>query len=354
MNEQGQAPPVRTRKARREHVYLDTRTGWWIMDFVDAWGRRHREKAARTRELATQVRRKRLDEVDRQKAGLGLLAADLTFPVLIRKYRESVLPKKSPTTIRREEEILPRLEATFGDRRLLQVTQEDVEAFQSRRKDQVSAATVNREMIVLRRLLSKAVEWRYLWDSPARRVKQLREQNRPFRYLTREEADTLVAACVGHVRVVVLVALHSGLRRGELLALRWRDIDFARGVLTVANSKSGRMRHIPMNETLREALHGVERIVGSPYVFCNADGKPYGTVKTGFWGACRRAGLEGVRFHDLRHTFASWLVIEGKPLAVVRELLGHASFEMTLRYAHLAPDQKADAVASLDRPRAVS
>ncbi len=90
------------------------------------------------------------------------------------------------------------------------------------------------------------------------------------------------------------------------------------------------------------------------YVFCNADGKPFGSVKTGFWNACRRVGLEGVRFHDLRQPFASWLVLKGVALTVVRDLLGHKTFEMTLQYAHLAPDQKTDAVATLDGPRAAA
>jgi integrase len=125
-------------------------------------------------------------------------------------------------------------------------------------------------------------------------------------------------------------------------------VDFDRRVLTVRNPKNGRMRHIPMNETLTATLRGVTRMVGSPFVFPGDNGDPFGDVKRGYVAARRRAGLDDVRFHDLRHTFASWLVIRGVPLTVVRELLGHAKFEMTLRYAHLAPDQKTDAVAALD------
>jgi integrase len=93
-------------------------------------------------------------------------------------------------------------------------------------------------------------------------------------------------------------------------------------------------------------------MVGSPFVFCKADGTPFGDIKVGFLAARKRAGLEDVRWHDLRHTHASWLVIRGVSLAVVRELLGHSSFEMTLRYAHLAPDQKTQAVAVLEATEA--
>lgn len=98
----------------------------------------------------------------------------------------------------------------------------------------------------------------------------------------------------------------------------------------------------------RDAILSVDRIVGSPYVFRKSDGTPFGEIKVGFLAARKRAGLEDVRFHDLRHTFASWRVIRGVSLAVVKELLGHASYEMTLRYVHLAPGQAAKAVSLLE------
>ncbi|MBI4229195.1 MAG: site-specific integrase [Planctomycetes bacterium] len=349
MNEQVQTPTRRTRRARREHVYLDERTGWWIADYVDAWGHRKRVKAARTREAAVQVRRKLLDEVDRQKAGVGL-TEEIAFPQLVALYRQNVLEggAKTPKTVLFEKAILPMFEAEFGKRRMIEIRPQDVEAFQARRAREVKAATVNRQMNILRCLFRKAVEWNYLIESPARRVKRLREENTKFRYLTPEEAERLVRSCGRHLRPVVLTALHSGLRLGEDLALQWGDIDFDRGILTVRNGKNGRMRHVPLNRTLTEALRGVRRLVGCPHVFCRADGIPYASVKVGFIAARKRAGLDDVRFHDLRHTFASWLVIKGEPLTVVKELLGHASFEMTLRYAHLAPNQKVQAVGRLD------
>ena len=347
------AKAPRVRKPHRDHVYLDERYGCWIAEYRDACGRRCRRRAARTREAAIQVRRKWLDEVDLQKAGKGLLVADRSFSQLLGEYWKAVHPNKSPTTQRREEEIKQKLEAHFGKKLLVKIHPQDVRMYQTSRRGEVAAATVNREMVLLRHLFTMAVEWHYLLGSPAKGIKQLREENRLFRYLTFEEAPRMIESCNGYLRSMVLVDLHSGLRKGELLRLKWSEIDFDRGVLTVVNAKSGRSRHIPMNRVLTETLSSIERIAGSPYVFCKRDGKPFGSVNMGFRAARERVGLKDVRFHDLRHTFASWLVIRGVSLAVVRELLGHSSYEMTLRYAHLAPGQGAEAVHRLEaRPNA--
>ncbi len=349
------SPPVaaipsnsRFRGPRRDHVYFDDRTGWYIGDYFDARRRRHRRKAGRTLEAARTQLRKWLDEVDKQKAGSVLLIEDITFTKLVEKYWEKVEPKKSPTTQKREKDIKKHLLGYFGRASLARITPEDIEGYQARRKDGRKVSTVNRETILLRHLLSRAVAWRYLLSNPATGVKQLRGENFKWRYLTFEEADRLLACCTGYLRLMVLVSLHSGIRKGELLALKWADIDFKQKVLTVLNSKSGKSRHIDMNVELIDALRSVDRMVGSPYVFCKSDGKPFGDIKVGFLAARKRAGLEDVRWHDLRHTFASWLVIKGTPIEEVMKLLGHASYEMTLRYVHLAPGKTAKAVSSLE------
>ncbi|KGQ20757.1 Integrase [Lysobacter dokdonensis DS-58] len=148
-----------------------------------------------------------------------------------------------------------------------------------------------------------------------------------------------------HLTAVVLLAMNTGLRRGELLSLCWSDIDLEARVLTVRaeTAKSARQRHIPLNEEATNVLRAWSKRSNGPDVFGVAD------VKTAWTALTHAAGLENFRFHDLRHHFASKLVMAGVDLNTVRELLGHSDIKMTLRYSHLAPDHLAAAVAKLTR-----
>jgi integrase len=150
---------------------------------------------------------------------------------------------------------------------------------------------------------------------------------------------------------LTLLALNTGMRKGELTALTWDDIDIPNKVLTVraGYAKSGSARHIPLNaeaiavlRTLRKAQQGQGRLFD------------VGSVSKAWHGVLDAAKIEDFRFHDLRHTFASNLVMAGVALNTVRELLGHGDIKMTLRYAHLAPSHKAEAVAALDKGRKVA
>jgi len=147
---------------------------------------------------------------------------------------------------------------------------------------------------------------------------------------------------------MVLLALNTGLRRGELFNLRWDDVDLKRAMLTVqgAGAKSGKTRHVPLNAEAVRVLKSWDAEVGG-LVFPGQDGASMTTLKTAWLNVAKAAGLKNLRFHDLRHTFASNLVQRGVDLNTVRELLGHSDFSLTLRYAHLAAEHKAAAVAKL-------
>jgi integrase len=125
-------------------------------------------------------------------------------------------------------------------------------------------------------------------------------------------------------------------------------VDLKHGFILLDIMKNGERREIPINQPLRDTLEGLVRRVNSPYVFTDSDGKRFQDVKTAFHSACRRAGIKDLRFHDLRHTFASHVVMQGVDLTSVKELLGHKTLTMTLRYAHLAPSHKVKAVAPLE------
>jgi integrase len=213
-------------------------------------------------------------------------------------------------------------------------------------------ATINRHIATLKHMFTKAVEWDMVEEATlkkVRKVKLLEENNRRLRYLSKEECHNLLNQCDSHVRPIVVMGLSTGMRKNEILGLTWDNVDMKHGFILLEHTKNGERREIPINATARAALKSVTRRLDVPYVFHDDEtGKRYGDIKKGFSGACRRAGIKDFHFHDLRHTFASHLVMAGKDLTTVKDLLGHKTLTMTLRYSHLAPAHKAAAVEVMD------
>jgi integrase len=208
----------------------------------------------------------------------------------------------------------------------------------------LTAAAVNRPLALLRHLLRLAhEEWELLQAVP--RVRLEKEPQGRLRWLTEEEITRLLNACAKsknkELRAAVIVALNTGLRRGELLGLTWERVDMSRGVIRLELTKSGRRREVPLNEDSDRALMGL-----GP----KADGRVFQTryIQTAYNNAVDAAKLDDVTFHTLRHTFASWAVMRGVTLKELQELLGHASLAMTMRYAHLAPEHLRTAVSRLE------
>lgn len=278
------------------------------------------------------------------------------------------------------------IRASYADLLHLRLDELNPKRIEKLRSDWLAAglkpSTVNRNVTRLRGLLSRAVEWGVLPEHPLAKLKQLRVDKRGrVRYLLPDEDRRLRAALdareekiraerdngnewrkarkkpllpdlrkvayADHLKPLVLVSINTGLRRGELFNLRWPDVDLVQKVLTVEGdgAKSGQTRHIPLN---REALATLEawkkqsRKTG--YVFPGKGGQRLDNVNSAWSALLKDAGIEAFRWHDLRHTFASRLAMAGVPLNTIRELMGHSDIQMTLRYAHLAPDVKAQAV----------
>ena len=213
-------------------------------------------------------------------------------------------------------------------------------------------ATVNRLVATIKHMFSKAEEWDMVEEETlkrVRKVKLLEENNRRLRYLSKEECQALINACDRHLRPIVIVALHTGMRKSEILLLKWDNVDLKHGFILLEVTKNGERREIPINDTVSDTLQGLTRRLDVPYVFYNfRTGKPYNDFKRSFASACRRACIKDFHFHDLRHTFASHLVMIGTDLTTVKELMGHKTVNMTMRYAHLAPSHKVKAVDVLD------
>jgi integrase len=272
--------------------------------------------------------------------------------------------------------------------KLNEITPGVIEKWRTRRLNEgVKPITLNRQLSDLKACLNRAVDKFEMIDAnPIAKVKPTKTDNSPkVRYLTKDEeislrqaldereeritagresgnqwraerghaqlSDLHDLAFVDYLKPAVLLSLNTGLRRGELLKLKWEDVHFEQRNLTVSGetSKTGKTRHVPLNDEALAVLRQWKEQPGvkSRYVFTDAVGQQLQGMKTSWNGALRLAKITNFRWHDLRHSFASKLVMTGTDLNTVRELLGHSDYKMTLRYAHLAPEHKAAAVARL-------
>ena len=240
----------------------------------------------------------------------------------------------------------------LGDRFLDEITSEDIEEFKNYRleHDHVEKSTINRCISIFRRMLFLSAEWNYLRRDQVPKFKLFPEGNvLKERILSEAEEERLLAASADHLRSILIVALNSGCRLGEILNLRWDQVNFKDRTLRVERTKNNKIRMIPINTALFDEFSRLKSTQGvSEYVFLNPKTqKPYGSIKTAFRAACRRAGIKGLRLHDARHTFASRLISNGVDLITIKDLLGHGSVRITEKYAHSNQEQKRKAVAVL-------
>ncbi|MBS0567107.1 MAG: site-specific integrase [Proteobacteria bacterium] len=210
----------------------------------------------------------------------------------------------------------------------------------TRLKRPVSNGAINRQLMVLASLLTTAVkDYGWLDDSPMRKLSKLSEPRGRVRFLSDAERDALLRECQAHsalLHAVVVCALATGARRGELLGLRWPDVDMQRSLMTFQQTKNGERRTVPIVGLARDLLveHRKVRRLDTDLVFPGDTGKPLEVGKM-FREACERAGIADFRFHDLRHTAASWIAMNGGTLAEIAEVLGHKTLQMVRRYTHL-------------------
>jgi len=296
------------------------------------------------------------------------------------------------THLKRGQETVNRIKRCFalalGEKSISDITPLMIEHWRTKRLDLGrNPVTVNTDLRALKAMLSKAVQWGVIDTHPIAGLKLLKTDSPSHvRYLTKEEEHQLRIALdtrgeelrtkrkrmnawlkernypllpdlralsfVDHLKPMILVSLNTGIRRGALFELRWKDVNFAEALLTVRGqiAKSGKTRHIPLNREALETLAAWQKQVPSEeenLVFASENGKPFNTIKTAWGSFLKKANIKNFRWHDMRHHFASRLVMASVDLNTVRELLGHADIQMTLRYAHLAPAHKAEAVAKL-------
>ena len=315
----------------------------WCVGFT-VNGRRVRETVGPNKKIAERVLSLRMTQVlENRYFPPNRQLGRMPFKDFAQMYleREGALLK----SIRTERNRVLAWAREFGNRPLGQITRTEIEAWRREKMARCRPATINRDLSRLRRMFSLAVEWELLEESPMAGIRFLRENNARTRYLSLEECQRLIASCMApHIRAMVSVALHSGMRLGEILNLRWYDLDFSSGFILVRDSKNGESRHVPMDATLFALFRAYPHRLGTDLVFSSPAGGHIVDVRTGFLNSCKRAGLIDLHFHDLRHTFASQFVMSGGDLYILKEILGHKSITMTQRYAHLSPTYKIKAI----------
>jgi len=316
---------------------------WWIDYRVE--GRRKRECIGSSKKLAETVLAKRMTQIAENKFLDIKKESNIRFSQFACEFLE-IYSKPNKRSWDRDEGMIKNLNQFFADDYLHDICSLKVEKYKISRSQQVSSATINKEVKLLKSILNRAVEWKKLEANPIVQVKLLKEQHHRLRYLEREEIVKLLKNCSPHLRLIAILALNTGLRRGEIKNLRWQDVDLTNNQICLLEQKNGRKEYVPLNQSSQAVLAMIQKHPTSPYVFCNSMGKTY-DWRTAFRNAMRRAGITEFRFHDLRHTFASHLAMSGVDLNTIREIMRHTDFKTTLRYAHLSKDHKTQAVNRL-------
>jgi integrase len=252
---------------------------------------------------------------------------------------------------------------TFGGRALTKLMDQDLEAWATERRGQIGPSAYNKEIWVMKNLCRVALRQRLLLRDPSLGLTRRRESHGRVRFLTPSERDLLlngtdvmITASDGRrwkhhlgpsatLRIYMVAALQTGMRRGELLRLVWTDVDLGRGHIKIANHKNGDTRHVTITPTMRDLLRSLPRSLDRQAQVLPPI-QPLVLTRS-FARHCERVGIKDFTFHDLRHDVASQLAMAGVPIRTIAQVLGHRKLEMTLRYAHLSPDHLREAMTVL-------
>ncbi len=317
----------------------------WYIDYR-VNGRRRREMIGSSKTLAQSVLQKRKVEIAENKFLDVQKDSRIKFKDFASTYLEMHSKPNKRSWKSSDFYIMKSLVPFFGEKYLSEIDSLMVEAYKVKRRMEVQPATTNRALACLKSMFNRAIDWNMAKDNPVKKVKFFKEAPGRLKYLEKEQIEKLLRVCSPVLKTVVTIAINTGMRKSEIKFLRWPDIDFEKGFICLFETKNNEKRYIPINPAVREALLSIRKHPDSSYVFAGKDGEPF-NIRKSFETALRKCGILGIRFHDLRHTFASHLVMAGVDLNTVRELLGHKDLKMTLRYSHLSPDHKSRAVEIL-------
>mgnify|MGYP001773950704 CR=1 FL=1 len=360
-------PNLKRRKGANNmgSIFIRTRTAkdgkqnkYWVIEYRIG-DRLRRETVGRlgivTKGIAKELLKKR--ELQVKLGQWNMITAKIpTLNEFISEYISYVRDTIGKRSWSRDKLSLRHLGNFFGESLLSAISPKDIQDYQNLRlREGVRPATVNRELACLKHLFNIARQrGKFFGDNPVSQVRFLEENNQIEKVLTVEEEQRLINSLSSHLIPIVQTALYTGMRKGEILSLRWENVDLENNVITVeaTNSKSKKLKRIPISSGLRKILLEQRLKTGfSQYVFLTPRGKPYArqdSLKKSFERACIKAGIKGLRFHDLRHTAATRMVEAGANIVAIKKILGHADINTTMRYAH-PEDSVREAIEKLSK-----
>jgi integrase len=312
--------------------------------------------------LAEQIRAERIRSM-RHGLELPQDKPKTLFKDAVKKYLEWAKTNKAKEG--RDDRYLydKHLKKRFGNTRMDQISSFDLEKMKSELlKEEYAPATVKHALVLVRQIFNKAIVWNlYQGESPVKKVKMPTISNQRTRFLSVEEADALLKALKAksqQVHDMALLSLHSGMRFGEIAGLKVHDVDLANGLINISDPKNRRPRRAYMTAAVKAMFQAriPKEAKSNDLVFPDEKGKKMEFVSKTFPRVVDALGLnKGVKdprqkitFHSLRHTFASWLALQGEQIQTISELLGHRTLQMTMRYSHLTPDHRKAAIGRLE------
>ena len=329
-------------------VRVHQRGKWWHASYT-LHGNRHRKALKVTNKEHAEARAQAIYDLIREGNYTALTELEknrhVTFAQFLAKFRQDY-HNWDENTWRGASGLLSKLVTEFGEVPLSAITTHQLEGYLARRVDQgLKTSTRNRYVSTLRTIFRKAKEWDYVTRDPAQPLKTKKAQQTPIKALTREELEKLLKALPDEPRQVAILAAFTGMRKSELQALRWGDVDLTERTLTIVKSKNKKIRTLYMTDRVYDVLMRIKS--GSlPHpqlkILHHAD------IKRSLHTAGMQVGIGHVHMHMLRHTFATLMRDEGVPLDRIMEALGHSSMDMVLRYAKARPQQLKEAFAALD------
>jgi integrase len=318
---------------------------WWAYVTMDGV-RHHKSTGTSNRRKAETIKRQFRDELNDARQRLPQFKPEMTFGELAARFIGSGMGK--PHSLDRLKHLVP----FFADMPLLNINTSAIRRYRQERNQEktLTAATVNRDLSVLRRILYWGVEEGYLAANPLGRLRMERERRTKRSVLSLREEHLLLAASSEHLQQIILCALHTGMRRGEILSQRWEDIDFDNRILHVTHSKTpeGEAREIPLTRRLYEMLRANRQHRGQVFTY---GGDAIKIIKTAWASSLRRSGIRHFRFHDLRHTANTRMMLAGVLQEVRREILGHSSQrsrDVNDRYTQIELPEKREAIRKLE------
>jgi integrase len=325
----------------------------WYADFYLKGKRYKKSLGTPNKTLAEKAFTKLKYEIEVQEAGLPFIKKT-TFEAFAIRFLEWYKMQNAVSSFTDYKNLFhSTLIPYFGNNFLTDIDSHLIERYKIKRSKEIKSGTVNKELTALKTLFNRAIDWNYLNFNPLSKVKKLKVAETDFRFLTLDEIEKVLANCSRTIYPLILTAIHAGMRRKELFRLEWQDINFDNGYITVISkenehTKNYKRRDIPLTQTLNECLKNLPKT--GKHVFVKSDGSPYvSNITKSINQIIEKSGVDRFTLHDLRHTFASQLVMDGVDLATVQKLMGHSNIKTTMIYTHLAPEHLKLAISRLEK-----